>query len=255
VNLRGELVGINAQIVSPSGGNIGLGFAIPSSMAKSVADQLADGGVVHRAKLGVVIQPLTPELAAGLGAAHARGAVVSQVEAGSAGERAGLRAGDVITEIDGRPVTEANALRNQVAAMRPGTSVGLAVLRDGGPLSLTARLGEREARRASAKATAGAEHGESRYGMAVAPITPDVAEQMGLDPSARGLVVTAVDPDGPAAEAGVRPGDVVKSVNGRGVTTAPALTDALAARTDKPALILVTRNGADLFLALSKAAS
>jgi Do/DeqQ family serine protease len=252
VNLRGELVGINAQIMSPSGGNIGLGFAIPSAMAKAVADQLMNGGVVHRSKLGIGVQRLTPELAEGLGLSATRGAVVSQVEPGSPGDRAGLRAGDVVTALDGKPIGDVNALRNQVAASQPGSSVSLAIVRDGKPMTVTARLVERSDRAAAREQPRGADGTSPRFGMTVAPLTPDVADEMGLDRSAKGLVVTAVEPSSPAAAAGVQAGDLVKSVNGLAVSSAPTLREALAARADKPALMLVTRKGSDIFLALSR---
>ncbi len=144
VNLQGELVGINAQILSPSGGNIGLGFAIPSAMARAVTDQLTQDGVVHRSKLGVTVQPVTPELADSLGLSEARGALVSGVEPGSPAEHAGLRQGDVIVALNGRRVTDANALRNQIASTRPDSSVSIDLLRDGKTESMSVRLVERE---------------------------------------------------------------------------------------------------------------
>jgi len=251
VNLQGELLGINAQIVSPSGGNIGLGFAIPSSMARAVADQLIADGVVHRSKLGVTVQRLTPELAESLGMPQARGALVSGVEPDSPAARSGLREGDVVTELDGRPVTDANALRNQVASLAPNTAITLAVRRDGSTTTVSARLVEREPdiARVSRPGTAD-EDRTANLGITVTPLTPRVASQLDLPRSETGLVVMEVDPSGAAADAGLQPGDVVKRVNGREVRTVPDLRSALESRRDAPALFLVTRNGASLFLAL-----
>ena len=156
VNLQGELLGINAQILSPSGGNIGLGFSIPSRMAQAVANQLIKDGTVHRAKLGVTVQGLTPELAQSLGISNNHGALVSGVEPGSPGAQAGLKEGDVITEIDGQPVTNSNSLRNQVAGLAPNTAIKLTVVRDGKPMSLSAKVVERESDKALASRSGGA---------------------------------------------------------------------------------------------------
>ena len=254
VNLRGELVGINAQILSPSGGNIGLGFAIPSSMAQAVAEQLAKHGVVHRAKLGVTVQGVTSELAASLGAPESRGALVSEVEQGGPADRAGLKQGDLVLQIDGKKVSDANRLRNQIASTTPGASVTLVVRRNGRDETLTARLSERE-RPAVNEPQNSAAHHESGLGMAVMPLNPSIAEQLELPRNATGLVVTDVAPAGLAASAGMREGDVIKLVNGQSVTSAAALRAALKAQPDRPALVLVSRRGADTFVALSRSES
>jgi len=255
VNLQGELVGINAQIVSPSGGNIGLGFAIPSSMAKAVTEQLARDGVVQRAKLGVTVQGLTAELAESLGAADARGALVSAVESGGPADRAGLKQGDVVVAVDGKPMADANAMRNQIAGARPGSSVPIVVRRNGRTETVTARLAERERPVDDPRAAGSSGHGEGGFGMAVTPLTPQVAEELELPRSAAGLVVTGVDPSGLAASAGMQAGDVIKSVNGQAVTSVTSLRTALEARPDRPALVLVSRKGADAFVALPRAES
>ena len=142
VNAAGELVGINSQILSPTGGNIGIGFAIPVNMAKNVMDQLVRTGRVRRGSLGVTIQPVTPEIAANLRLQEVRGALVNSVAPGSPAERAGLRRGDVITAFNGAPVADGNALRNAVAGSQPGTEVSLTVNRDGREEQLRATLGE-----------------------------------------------------------------------------------------------------------------
>jgi S1-C subfamily serine protease len=259
VNMNGELVGINAQILSPSGGNIGLGFAIPSGMAHAVADQLINGGVVHRSKLGVGVQGVTPEIADSLGLKDMRGALVSSVEAGSPAERAGVKVQDVIVGYDGHPVADSNALRNMVASTRPGQAAELKIVRDGRTETLTAHVVERDGDKASAtrgnRGRGSEGEGETGYGMTLSPITPQLARQLDVPPSASGVVVTDVDPDSIAANAGVRAGDVIKRVNGREVASVAALRTALNGQSGKPALMLVTRQGADIFVALPSARS
>ena len=252
VNLQGELVGINAQILSPSGGNIGLGFAIPSTMARAVTDQLTQDGVVHRSKLGVTVQQMTPELAESLNVADARGALVSGVEPGGPADHAGLKQGDVIVALDGRKVADANAVRNQIAGTKPGSSVPIDVLRGGKTESLSARLVERpRAERAAAPQDGRrARHVELRHGGHAA----DAAAGRGTGARARR--------DRPGrhrrrsvgcrGHVGVRPGDVIKRVNDREITSVQSLRAAMEAQTDKPALMLVSRQGADLFLALRR---
>jgi S1-C subfamily serine protease len=142
VNSSGLLVGINSQIVSPSGGNIGIGFAIPSNMARVVMDQLIDTGKVQRGHLGIAIQPVTPEIAAKLRLPEVRGVVVENVASSSAAARAGIQPGDVIVGFNGQPVSSGNILRNQVAATPPGTEVELNILRDGREQKTRVTLGE-----------------------------------------------------------------------------------------------------------------
>jgi Do/DeqQ family serine protease len=259
VDMKGELVGINAQILSPSGGNIGLGFAIPSGMAKSVAEQLINGGVVHRAKLGVTVQGVTPEIAESLGLKDNHGALVSSVEAGSPADRAGVKVQDVIVGFDGHTVTDSNSLRNLVASTRPGSAAELKILRDGRPETLTAHVVERDGEKGGAtrgnRGRGGEGQGESGYGMTLSPMTPQLARQYDVPASTSGVVVTDVDPDSVAASAGVRPGDVIKRVNGREVASVASLRTALNGQAGKPALMLVTRQGADIFVALPSARS
>jgi Do/DeqQ family serine protease len=142
VNTASELIGINSQILTPTGGNIGIGFAIPSNMAREVMNQLIDKGEVRRGQLGVTIQELTPELASSLGVKETQGVVVAGVAANSAAARAGLRPGDVIRQIDGTQVTSSNALRNGIAGRQPGSEVTLTITRDGREQQVRAKLGQ-----------------------------------------------------------------------------------------------------------------
>lgn len=142
VNLNGELIGINSQIISPSGGSIGIGFAIPSNMAKNVMSQLVESGSVRRGRLGVTMEEVTVDVAERLGLEKPGGALVNQVLAGSAAEKAGLKPGDVIVAVDGERMESGNALRNKIAGTLPGSSVRITVLRNGAETILTAKLGE-----------------------------------------------------------------------------------------------------------------
>lgn len=250
VNTSGELVGINSQILSPSGGNIGLGFAVPSNMAKNVMDQLVANGRVQRGKLGVTVQGLTGDLAAGLGLDKTSGALVSDVTPGSAAARAGLERGDVILTYQGQAVADSNALRNEVAATRPGSPVTLEILRDGKTSELTATLDETTAARGAAGGREGGREGSGRFGMTVQPLTPELAGRLDLDSGARGVVIADVDPSGAAASAGLREGDVIQEINGKNVSSVDEVRAGLDAVSDKPAVLLITRGGTALFVPL-----
>src|SRR5262245_29053447 len=144
VNTKGELIGINSQILSPSDGNIGIGFAIPANMARRVMSELRNGGRVRRAQLGVTVQPVTPDMAESLGIQKSGGVIVSSVTPGSAADHAGVKRGDVIKSFNGQDVTDLNAFRNRVADTAPGASASIVVLRDGSERTITAKLDEAE---------------------------------------------------------------------------------------------------------------
>jgi Do/DeqQ family serine protease len=247
VNTRGELIGINSQILSPSGGSIGIGFAIPSNMAREVMSQLMSGGAVHRGMMGVTVQSISSDIAASLGLQQVKGALVSSIQRGSPAERAGLRRGDVITHINGQAVSDSNAVRNQIARLRPGTTASVAILRGGRPQTLAVRLAELPQAADGRPAAAPAAPSEGALGLSVAPVNARTAQALGLD---GGLQVTDVDPAGPAAEAGIREGDVVEQVNGRGVRSAADLRAAVNASRGRPALLLVRRGEDSLFVAV-----
>jgi serine protease Do len=252
VNTRGELVGINSQILTPSGGNIGIGFAIPTNMARNVMTQLIDGGRVRRGMIGVTVQPMTSDLARSLGTDQVTGALVSDVQPGSPAGKAGVRRGDVITAINGEAVKDGNELRNHIAALQPGTRVDLRVLRNGKPQTLGLTLAELSSDRGAAIDENGPADGRdgTGFGMSVEPLTRERAEQFDLD-GATGVLVTSVQPSGRAADAGLRRGDVIQEVDGRHVDSVEALQSALQ-HGDRPALLLVHRQGATLFLTLDR---
>ncbi len=196
VNLGGQLVGINSAILSRSGGNIGIGFAIPSNMMRNVMQQLIKYGEVRRGVLGVNIQTLTPDIAESMGLGNTQGALVSQVVDGSAAEKAGIKAGDVITAVNGKPAKDAAALRNSIGLLRIGDKVDISLLRDGKPRRVTATIGERDT--AEEAAAAGTHKGLEGA---------DLADAQG-----GGVLVRSVANGSPAAERGLRSNDVIVAV-------------------------------------------
>jgi Do/DeqQ family serine protease len=249
VNTRGELVGINSQILTPSGGNIGIGFAIPASMAQNVMQQLIKSGVVHRAMLGVTVQPMTSDLARSVGLNDVRGALVASVQADGPAAKAGLQRGDVILDVNGTPVTDSNTLRNRIAGLSPGSRASLTILRDGKQETVSATLGELPNRRLASNQREG-DDGQGRFGLSVEPVTPELANQLGLK-NVKGVVVADVAPGSAASDAGVRPGDVIEQVNRKPIGSVPELQDALKASGQRPALLLLNRQGNALFVALA----
>jgi serine protease Do len=249
VDTRGQLVGINSQILTPSGGSIGIGFAIPADMAQNVMTQLIKTGTVRRAKMGVTVQGVTSELAQSLGLKDVRGALVSGVEDSSPAAKAGLERGDVILTFNGEPVADSNALRNRVASSQPGSTASVQILRNGREESKQVVLGELAGARTASKDREDRGNG-GRYGMTVSPLTPDVARELGVRAKA-GLVVEDVAPASPASEAGIRSGDVIVEVNRQPVGNLSQFQEAVKANPNRPALLLVNRQGNELFLALS----
>lgn len=215
-------------------------------------DQLLKNGKVRRGQLGIVVQKISSDMAASLGLSDTRGVIVSSVTQGSAAERAGLKRGDVITAIDGTPVTDTNSFRNRVASTLPGTQVTLTVLRDNREQQLRATLGEfvPEAAKADEEGAGDGSTGKAtgKLGLGVQPVTPELAKQLRLPAGVQGLAVMQVDPTGPAAEAGIGEGDVIEEVNRQPVHTVAELQVALARTGTRPALLLVNHEGNEIFL-------
>ena len=251
VNTKGELVGINSQILSNSDGNIGIGFAIPVNMAKHVMDQLRTSGKVTRAQLGVTVQNVSSDMAASLGLKQPGGVIVGSVAAGSAAEHAGLKQGDVITQFDGQPVRDTNSLRNRVAQSAPGSAAELTIVRDGSEKHVSAKLESLDADKLARNGGDGeSESGKgdkSALGVSVEPLTPELASRLAVKGS-HGLVVDDVDPDGRAADAGIQQGDVIEAVNRQPVKSVDELRQALTRSGDRPALLLINRNGNEVFV-------
>lgn len=255
VNLNGELIGINSQILAggPSGGNIGIGFSIPSNMAKSVMEQLLKDGRVRRGMLGINIQNITDDTAKALELKDTSGVLVSNVRAGSAAEKAGVKRGDIITAINGEKIEDSNVLRNKVAGTLPGSEIKLTVTRDGNPQELTATLDEYnvEGSASSQQPREGdapsAQPNSGKLGLSLQPVTPQVAKQLGIE-GTDGLVVTDVDQAGPAAEAGINRGDVVLEINRQAVKSVEEVQSAIEKAGDRPVLMLVARRGGTVYL-------
>jgi len=254
VNTNGELIGINSQILSPSGGNIGIGFAIPSNMAKAVMDQLMKTGKVRRGMLGVTIQSVDADLASSLNLPAARGAIVTSVTNGGPAEKAGLKRGDVIIAVNKQPVIDNNSLRNLVASMPPGSGVDVTARRDGRDQDFHVALAELPDREQPASddenTSSSGTMGNMKFGLTVQPLTAETASRYGLDADDQGLLVTRVDPLGSAANAGIRQGDLIQEVNRQPVKTPTEFSAAVQQSGAKPALVLVKRRNAVIYTTL-----
>ncbi|HEX6648775.1 MAG TPA: DegQ family serine endoprotease [Pyrinomonadaceae bacterium] len=253
VNTTGELIGINSQILSPSGGNIGIGFAIPSNMAKAVMDQLLKTGKVRRGMLGVTIQSIDAEMATSLDLPAARGAIVTSVQNGGPAERAGLKRGDVITAINKQPVVDTNVLRNVVASMPPGSNVQVSAVRNGHDQNFQVALAELpdkpEPENEDTTSTAPGV-GNEKFGLTLQPLSAEIASRVGLDADDQGVLVTRVDPAGNAAAAGIRQGDLIQEVNRQPVRTVAQFNTAMQQSGAKPALVLIKRRNAVTYVTL-----
>ena len=254
VNVSGELIGINSQILSPSGGNIGIGFAIPSNMAKAVMDQLMKTGKVRRGMLGVTIQSVDADLAQSLNLPSAQGAIVTSVSNGGPAEKAGIKRGDVITAVNKQTVTDNNKLRNIVASLPPGSDVEVTALRNGRDENFHVALAELPPRAEPASDDESTNSSGSvptgKFGISVQPLTAESAQHFGLDADDQGLLVTRVDPAGSAADAGIRQGDLIQEVNRQPVKTAAEFSAAIQRSGARPALVLVKRRNAVIYLTL-----
>jgi serine protease Do len=250
VNARGELVGINTAILAGGGGgNQGIGFAIPINMARRVMDQILKHGKVTRGYLGVAIQEVSPDLAKAFKAPEGKGALVGDVSPGGPGAKAGLEKGDVIEEIDGQTVSGVNDLRLRIASTAPGTTVHLKVLRNGQPRDVAVILGE-----LPEKAAAGALGSETEdtamKGVQVDDVTPQLRRELDLQPGIKGVVVTDVSPDAPAADAGLRRGDVIEEVNREPVQSVAEYRRAVRRAGNQSIVLLVNRNGNTTFVVI-----
>jgi serine protease Do len=231
-NLNGEVVGVNTAIFSPSGGSIGLGFAIPADTVQSVVVQLEKDGKVTRGYLGIQIQPLSKELAEGLGLARDKGALVDNAEDGTPAADAGLKAGDVVTAVNGEPVSDARELSRRIAALQPGSKAELTYLRDGKQQTANVQLGAQSEEK-TAQAATPPDHG-SQLGLRLAPASsvPGVGD--------KGVVVIDVDPSGAAATKGIEVGDVILEVGGQTVSNpADVKADLATARKDGKKVVLL----------------
>ncbi|RWF48579.1 MAG: PDZ domain-containing protein, partial [Mesorhizobium sp.] len=246
-NLNGQVVGINTAIFSPSGGSVGIAFDIPASTAKQVVQDLMKDGTVQRGWLGVEIQPVTSEIAESLGLKSDKGALVSSAQEDGPGKKAGITAGDVITQVDGKDVASPKELARLIGAYQPGKPVDVTLWRDGRSETVKVDLGTLP----SSDKQASADQQPS------APPKADTLADLGLtvtrSDDGKGLVVTDVDPDSDAADRGIQPGDVITSVNSTEVNgtddVAKAMADAVKSGR-KAVLMQITRDDSNRFVAL-----
>jgi serine protease Do len=231
-NLKGEVVGVNTAIASPSGGNVGIAFAIPANVAEKVVADLKDDGKVTRGFIGVHIQPVTKEIADAIGLKEARGALVAETTQDSPAAKAGIKTGDAIIAVDGERIKDARALSMKIASYAPGKSVPVTVWRDGKEQTVTIEIGGQEGERRT-RADAGSRRTEEpqvRLGLQLAP----------TEGGEEGVAVTEVDPSSPAAEKGIRKGDVILDVAGRTVSKPEDVKTAVeAARKDGRKIVLM----------------
>ncbi|WP_246812393.1 Do family serine endopeptidase [Microvirga sp.] len=241
-NQKGQVVGVNTAIASPSGGNVGIAFAIPSETVRNVVAQLREKGTVERGYVGVQIQPVTKDIAASIGLDKSEGAIVARVEEGGPAAKAGIRTGDVIVSVNGKPVEDARDLSRMVASLNAGSTAKLQVWRDGKRQEIGVTIAKMSGTSTAASdATQGTEMG--KLGLSLAPASDDK----------KGVAVVSVEPGSPAAEKGLRTGDVIKEVAGQPVQTPADVKAALeASRKDgkKSVLFLVEASGGTRFVAL-----
>jgi len=245
-NLNGEVVGINTAIFSPSGGNIGIGFASPINLAKKIVKQLKEKGKVTRGWLGVIVQEVTPDLAKSFGLKEGKGALVADVEKGAPADAAGIKQGDVIVSFDGKVISKMADLPLMVAETAVGKDITLKILREGIEKEFTVKVGELKDR----ESPAAAEEGEENFGLSLEEITPEMARRYGLQED-DGILVMQVEPGSPADEAGLKRGDIVKEVNRKKVKTAAQFQKAIEKRkSGESILLLVKRGRSSLWIAI-----
>lgn len=253
-NLDGEVIGINTAIFSPSGGSIGIGFAIPSNLAQPIIAQLKDSGTVERGWLGVMVQQVTPELAEAVGLEEPRGALVANVVARGPADVAGLEQGDVITSFAGAEIQEMRDLPRIVAGTEIGRGVEVQVWRNGSEERFQVEIGRLEPQQASLQAEPQEQQPDAAasesLGASLAALDAETRQRFDLSGDLQGVVIVEVQGGGPAAEAGLRPGDVIRRVDGEEIEAPQQVSQALseAASGQRSALILVERDGNPLFV-------
>jgi serine protease Do len=253
---QGRLIGINTAIVSRSGGNDGIGFAIPANMARGIMEQLIATGKVVRASLGVMVQDLTPELAQQFKAdAQIKGALVGDVVKGSPADQAGIVSGDIVTQFAGVPIKDARALKLAVATQTPGEKTEVTIVREGQSRTLTATLESQKASGAASKdelSAAPASEEGSLAGVGVADLDPEMRREAGIPRLINGAIITSVEPGSPSWEAGLRQGDVILQINRQPVTGAESAIKLTAEPPVAPTLVQVWSNGGSRFIVVDE---
>lgn len=243
LNLKAQVIGINTAIVSRSGGYMGIGFAIPSNMAKQIMDQIIEKGIVTRGFLGVSLQPVDKDIADAFNLQKAEGALISEVIKDSPADKAGIKQGDIIIEYNKIPLKSLQNFRKDISMTAPGSTVQLKVNRKGEILSIAVQLG-------SASDNTASEGVVQKLGMEIENLTPDVAKQLGYSSKEEGVVITKVKPGSLAALAGMRPGFLIQAVNHRKVNSVSDFNDAITQMENKRALFLVRQGNVTRFYSI-----
>jgi serine protease Do len=254
VDAEGRLIGINTAILSRSGGNQGIGFAIPVNLTRDVMQGLIKDGHVTRGFLGVMIQDLTPALAKEFQVKEGTGALVGDVTSDSPAEKAGFKTGDVITEFDGKKVTDSRHLKLEVARLQPGQKVQAKVMRDGSSKTIDVTVGELPGAERLAKGDSQGKNEDTGTlnGVTVGDLDRGARQQFELPANIKGAVVTDVAPDSPAAEAGLRPGDVIQEINRKPVRNAEEAVKMTEKTETKTTLLRFWRNGGSHFIVVDE---
>ncbi len=257
VNLEGKVVGINTAIYSPNGGSVGVGFAIPSDEAKVIVAKLEKSGTIDHGYIGVQIQPVTKEIADAVGLEKPEGALIADVSSGTPAARAGLKSGDIVTAIGDKSVRTPKDLSRFVADMSPSDKETLTVWRDRKSVDLKVVIGgnEGEAKQVAAEKS---DPSQPSIGVGLANLTPDIRERLNLPADAKGVAVASVNPDKPAADAGIQTGDIILSINSKSVNSADEVKEAVgevAKSGRKSVLLQIERDGKKTFVAVPFAAS
>jgi serine protease Do len=251
INVHGDLIGINTAIMTgeEGGGNEGVGFAIPINMARGIMEQLVKNGKVSRGYIGVGIEAVTPDLAKAFGMETPEGALVGEVEPDSPGSKAGLQRGDIILSVNGQPVSDERDLRLRIAAMSPGQTVKLEIVRNGQKQTVSVTLAEFPDK--TATASEGQPSSTALEGVQVDELTPQIAREIGLPAGTTGVVISDVDASSSAAEAGLQRGDVIQEVNRQPVNNVEQYEKAIRATGNGEVLLLINRGGATRYVAIS----
>jgi serine protease Do len=250
INDRGELIGINTAIIAHgSEGNQGIGFAVPVNLARTVMDEILKNGKVTRAYLGIVPQDVSPALAKAFNEKDLHGALVGDVSPNSPAQKSGLQRGDIILELNGTPVTDANQLRMSISMMQPGADVKLKVVRNGSEREVAVKLGELPTKEASAKSNSQGSESSALSGVSVENLDSDTARQVGVPANTQGVVVTDISPSSPAAGSGLERGDVIQEVNHQPVKNTSDFERAVR-NSKEETLLLVNRQGNTMYVAV-----
>ncbi|HRH98902.1 MAG TPA: DegQ family serine endoprotease [Prosthecobacter sp.] len=252
VDVQGRLIGMNTAILSHSGGNQGIGFAVPTNLASWVMESLVNNGRVERGFLGVNIQDLTPQLAKQFKASDARGALVAGVTPDSPAEKAGVKSGDVITDFNGKPVTDSRHLKLQVGITVPGAAVPMTVLRDGKSLSLNVTVKELPGEKVADATPAADKADDALHGVGVADLNREMREQLKVPSNIKGAVVTQVEEDSAAYESGLRQGDVITEINHQPIKDAEQATAVCEKPTNKVSLVKVWSRGGSRYVVVDE---